>query len=148
MLGESTSTLSQRTVAEAMHEGVYSCPPDTPLSEVAEIMVARGVHALVVGRDSWDAESQPGMISALDLIAAVTMRSLDEQAAGGSAAGPAVTVAADVTLARAAELMTRHGTTHLLVVDESAGRPVGVLSTMDILEALAARDAAPTALGR
>jgi CBS domain-containing protein len=131
-----------------MHEGVYSCPQDTPLSEVAEIMVARRVHALVVGRDSSDAESRPGMISALDLIAAATTRSLDEQTAGGSAAGPAFTVAADMPLARAADLMTRHGTSHLLVVDESGGTAIGVLSTMDILRALAARDEAAGALGR
>ena len=131
-----------------MHGRVYSCPPDTPLSEVVEIMVARGVHAIVVRPDSREAGSQSGMISALDLIAAATMRGLDEQVAGGSAAGPAVTVGAAVLLSRAAELMTRHGTTHLLVVDEAAGRPVGVLSTMDILEALAAPGATPASLGR
>lgn len=148
MPGGSTFTLTQLTVADAMHEGVYSCPPDTPLSEVAEIMVARQVHALVVGRDSRGLESGPGMISALDLVAAATTRSLDEQTAAGSAAGPAVTVAQDVALARAADLMTRHGTSHLLVVDESAGAPIGVLSTMDILQALAARDGAERALCR
>jgi CBS domain-containing protein len=147
MLGGSTFTLTHRSVSEAMHEGVYTCPPDTPLSEVAEIMVARGVHALVVRRDPAAGEGAPGMISALDLVAAATIRSLDEQAAAGSVASPAVTVTPDVTLARAAQLMTRHGTAHLLVVDENAGLPVGVLSTMDILEALAAADESPAAIG-
>jgi len=146
MLGGSTFTLAHRTVSEAMHEGVYTCPPDTSLSEVAEIMVARGVHALVVRRDSAGGETGPGMISALDLVAAATIRSLDEQAAAGSVASPAVAVTPRISLARAAELMTRHGTAHLLVVEESSGRPIGVLSTMDILEALATSDESPAAI--
>lgn len=146
MLGGSTFTLAHRTVSEAMHEGVYTCPPDTSLSEVAEIMVARGVHALVVRRDSAGGETGPGMISALDLVAAATIRSLDEQAAAGSVASPAVTVTPRISLARAAELMTRHGTAHLLVVEESSGRPIGVLSTMDILEMLATSDESPAAI--
>jgi CBS domain-containing protein len=148
MLGGSTFTLTHRTVSEAMHEGVYTCPPDTTLSEVAEIMVGRGVHALVVRRDPAAGETGPGMISALDLVAAATIRSLDEQAAAGSVASPAVTVTPDVSLARAAELMTRHGTAHLLVVDDSSGRPIGVLSTMDILVALAAPDESAAMIGR
>lgn len=147
MLGGSTFTLTHSTVSEAMHEGVYTCPPDTTLSEVAEIMVARGVHALVVRRDPAAGAAGPGMISALDLVAAATIRSLDEQAAAGSVASPAITVTPEVPLARAAELMTRHGTAHLLVVDETSGRPVGVLSTMDILMALAASDGTPAAIG-
>jgi CBS domain-containing protein len=44
--------------------------------------------------------------------------------------------------------MTRHGTTHLLVVDEPGRAPVGVLSTMDILEALALRDDGSNGRGR
>jgi CBS domain-containing protein len=147
MLGSSTFTLTHRLVSEAMHEGVYTCPPDTSLSEVAEIMVARGVHALVVRQDASGGETGPGIVSALDLVAAATIRSLDEQAAAGSVASPAVTVTPHFSLARAAELMTRHGTAHLLVVEESTGRPVGVLSTMDILEALAAADESPAAIG-
>jgi CBS domain-containing protein len=147
MLGGSTLTLAHRRVSEAMHEGVYTCPPDTSLSEVAEIMVARDVHALVVRRDAVAGAMGPGIISALDLVAAATTRSLDEQAAAGSVASPAVTVTPDVSLARAAELMTRHGSAHLLVVDGSDGRPVGVLSTMDILAALAAPDETPAVVG-
>jgi CBS domain-containing protein len=146
MLGGSTFMLTHRMVSDAMHEAVYACPPDTPLSEVAEIMVGRGVHALVVRSDPAGGDTAPGMISALDLVAAATIRRLDEQAAAGSVASPAITVTPHLSLARAAELMTRHGTAHPLVVEESSGRPVGVLSTMDILEALATSDESPTAI--
>jgi CBS domain-containing protein len=130
------SVLTDTSVAEAMHGRIYGCPPDTALSEVAEIMVGRGIHAVVVSGVDGGVRSV-GMISDLDLIAAATTRGLHEQAAGGSAASPAVTITPDAPLGLAAELMTRHGTAHLLVVDGLSGLPVGVLSTMDIVAALA-----------
>jgi CBS domain-containing protein len=40
------------------------------------------------------------------------------------------------TLERAAQLMTEHGSAHLVVDDPETGRPVGVLSTLDIAAAL------------
>jgi len=137
MTGRGTSYLAQTSVADAMHAGVYSCPADADLSEVAEIMAERGVHAVVVVRDGTDASTAPGVISDLDLIAAATTRGLDEQVAEGSAASPAITVTPADTLELAAELMTRHATTHLVVVDWPSRRPVGVLSTLDIVTALA-----------
>jgi CBS domain-containing protein len=36
-------------------------------------------------------------------------------------------------------MMTEHAVAHLLVVDDESGRPVGVLSTLDIAHALAER---------
>jgi CBS domain-containing protein len=42
----------------------------------------------------------------------------------------------DDTLMRAAQLMTEHAVTHLLVVDPAGGLPVGVLSTLDVARAL------------
>jgi CBS domain-containing protein len=39
------------------------------------------------------------------------------------------------SLQRAAQLMTEHATTHLVVVDRE-GRPQGILSTLDIASAL------------
>jgi CBS domain-containing protein len=130
-----TATLAATAVGDAMHQGVYSCPPEATLAEVAEIMAARNVHAVVVnGRGP----RVVGLISGLDLIAAATVRDLDRQSAGGSAAGSALTVGPDDTLELAAQLMTRHGTSHLVVVDPESGRLAGVLSTLDIVNALAA----------
>jgi CBS domain-containing protein len=114
---------------------VYSCSADATLSEVAEIMAERHVHAVVVADGQVDAR-RVGMISDLDLIAAATVRELQAQSAGGSAGSPALTVAPSDTLEHAARLMTRHGTAHLLVVDPVDDRPRGVLSTLDIVNAL------------
>ena len=132
-----SSGLDAISVREAMHEGVLSCPTDAPLSTVAELMAAEGVHCVVVtDRDDvgvW------GVISDLDLVAAAGVRDLDAQSAGGSAATPALAIAPGETLQRAAQIMTEHAAAHLLVVDDTSGRPVGVLSTLDVARLLAER---------
>jgi CBS domain-containing protein len=50
----------------------------------------------------------------------------------------AVTVSRAQTLREAAKLMAAHGTTHLVVINEASGHPVGVLASNDILQAYAA----------
>lgn len=126
-------------VAEAMHDGVLVCAPETPLSALAELMAAERVHCVVVAEDAEDASSLWGVVSDLDLVAAATVRDLDEQTAGGSSASLALTIAPSETLQRASQLMTEHATAHLVVVEPASGRPVGVLSTLDIARALAER---------
>jgi len=127
--------LNGTTVREAMHEGVLSCPTWTPLSMVAELMAGNGVHCVVV-TDENDATVW-GVVSDLDLVAAATVRSLDDQQAGGTAMTPAITASPHESLESAAERMTRHGASHLVVVDSSR-RPVGVLSTLDLVRTIAA----------
>jgi crotonyl-CoA carboxylase/reductase len=129
--------LERTAVRDAMHEGVLSCPEDTPLSTVAELMAARGVHCVVV--TGADDRAVWGVISDLDLVAAAGVRDLDAQSAGGSAATPALAIAPGDTLQRAAQMMTEHAAAHLLVVDDVSGAPVGVLSTLDIARVLADR---------
>ena len=120
-----------------MHEGVITCDRDTLLTEVARTMARESVHCVVV--DTGGGESTPlwGIVSDLDLVAAATVRDLAEQTAGGSAASPIVLVTPVESLERAAQLMTEHATTHLLVVEAQGLTPVGVLSTLDIASALA-----------
>lgn len=131
-----TSGLDAVTVREAMHEGVISCPTDAPLSTVAELMTANGVHCVVVT----DADVGVwGVISDLDLVAAAGVRDLEAQSAGGSAATPALAIAPGDTLQRATQLMTEHAAAHLLVVEEASGNPAGVLSTLDVARVLANR---------
>ncbi len=101
-------------------------------------MTDEAVHCVVVIDDSSDWRSLWGVVSDLDLVAAATVRSLDEQEAGGTAARPAVTVGPDESLADAARRMTRHGVSHLVVVDRARARPIGVLSTLDLAGVLAA----------
>jgi CBS domain-containing protein len=138
MSATETAMLSRRTVADAMHPGVYSCPPEATLAEVAEIMATQHVHAVVVhGIVNGRGPRVVGLISGLDLIAAATVRDLQLQAAGGSAGDSALTISPGDTLEDAARLMTRHGASHLVVVEPGTDRLVGVISTLDIVNTLA-----------
>ena len=121
-------------VADAMTPGIIACAPDTPLREVAGLMAQHNVHAVYVYDE--DANTEWALVSDLDLVAAWPV--LDDRTAGNSAVTPLVSIGAEDSLERAAQLMMETGSTHLAVVARATGRPVGVLSTLDIARALAA----------
>ena len=121
-----------------MHDGVITCARHTLLSDVARLMANKRLHCLVVA-DDLEATSIWGVISDLDLVAAASVRDLDEQRAEATSATPVVTVNPDETLQRAAQLMTTYATAHLIVTDETTTRPIGVLSSLDIAAALGSR---------
>ena len=129
--------LRMERVADAMHWGLVHCSPDATLREVARLMADAVVHCIVVIDDAADRAALWGVVSNLDLVAAATVRSLDDQQAGGTAMTPAMTAFPHESLESAAERMTTHGVSHLVVVD-SSHRPVGVLSTLDLVRTLAA----------
>ena len=131
------SRLAAIKVADVMHAGVFTCDRETPLSEVAATMTRERIHCVVVESGSGERGDPWGIVSDLDLVAAATVRGLEKQLAGGSAATPIVTVAPTETLERAAQLMTEHASSRLLVVETRRRRPVGVLSTIDIAAVLA-----------
>ena len=122
-----------------MNPSVLSAPRAASLRAVARLMVDHQVHCVVITDDPSDAAALWGIVSDLDLVAAGSVRGLDEQQAGPSAMTPAVTIAPGETLERAASLMTRYGVSHLVVVDPVTRRPAGVLSTLDLAVALATR---------
>jgi CBS domain-containing protein len=126
-----------RDVAYAMHWGLVSCSPATSLRDVAALMAEARVHCILVIDDPIDTHPLWGVVSDLDLVAAATVRPLAEQNAGGTAMKPAVTAFPHEPLDAAVERMTRHGVSHLVVVDLLRRHPVGVLSTLDVARALA-----------
>jgi CBS domain-containing protein len=133
-------SLDQLHAADAMHPGVLTCPVETPLRDVARMMALYRIHAVVVfGADSDDVAGAGywGVVSDLDLIQAATASEFDDRTAGGTAATPIVMIAAEDTLAHAAQLMTEHEVAHLVVVEKGSGRPAGVLSTLDVARAIA-----------
>jgi putative redox protein len=97
------------------------------------------VHAVYVfdfGAEDDESVQMWGLVTDLDLVAACPV--IDERTAGSSAVTPLVTVLRDEPLDRAAQLMAKTSTSHLAVLDPATGRPVGVLSTLDIARVLAA----------
>jgi len=128
------------TVLDAMSPGVISCPPETPLRVVARMMTTFNVHSIFVfgHRDEDDADAQLwGVVSDLDLVAAGRL-DVDQRTAGASAVTPIVAVRTDAPLVHAADLMAQHGIAHLAVVEPASGRPIGVISTLDVARAIAA----------
>ena len=115
-------------VRDALHLGVITCLPDTPMEAVARIMTTNHVHAVVVaglsGSEPW------GIVTDRDLLAVAAEAA--DRPASSCVTGEPVSVDPDERLDVAAELMREQGVSHLVVVDPDRNMPVGVLSTLDI----------------
>jgi CBS domain-containing protein len=126
------------TVADVMRHGVMSCTPDVLAVEVARMMATHHIHAVVVEGVRVDAihgdQLVSGVVSALDLTRAASL-GIDGLTAAELAATEPLTVDVSTALTEAARIMDEHATAHLIVVAD--GRPVGMISTLDVAEALA-----------
>jgi CBS domain-containing protein len=115
-------------------------------------MTTHRIHSVVVlapdVENAAPAYRRWGVLSDRDLVAAAPWG--EEVADAGSvAATPQVVIDADRSLAEAALLMSEYATAHLLVVEEGADEPVGILSALDVARALAPPPRpAPAAAGR
>jgi CBS domain-containing protein len=123
------------TVSAAMHAGVVTCSAAADLATVAEAMAEHAIHCVVAideGPPGEDDDRLWGVVSDLDLVRG--LRSTMELDAGNLADLDIATVAPGDTLAEAADAMLQRGVAHLVVAED--GRPVGVLSTLDIARAV------------
>ena len=117
-----------------MHTGVLYCPPEAPLRYAAEMMARHRVHAIVVLGDDEEGGLW-GVVSDADVLAAIARGELDQHTAGGAARTPLVTISRSDSVKYAAEAMREQAVTHLLV--HANERPVGVISTLDLADAVA-----------
>jgi CBS domain-containing protein len=62
---------------------------------------------------------------------------IDARTASWAAVTEFLSVSPDDPLERAVQLMLEHEVTHLVVVDPGSGRPLGVLSSLDVAGLLA-----------
>ena len=115
-----------------MHPGIIDVDPTTPMSYVAELMATQRVHAVAVGTP-YGPEGET-IVSALDLVAAAGADA--DQRVGEIAATERLTISSDERVDRAAQLMAEHELSHLIVTEAASGRPVGILSTLDVLSAV------------
>ncbi len=130
-------SLDQLGVMDAMHPGVVTCPPETPLRDVAWMMSVYRIHAVVVyGEPGDDSTELWGVVSDLDLVEAAAAGDVDSRTAADIAATPLLLVEPTDTLTRAAQMMSEHEVAHLVVIEPSSGRPLGVLSTLDVARRL------------
>ncbi len=126
------------TVADAMRTGVMSCPPDVPARIVARMMATNHIHSVVVEGVHQDPvrgeQLKWAVVSDMDLLRAARA-GLENLTAGEIGITEPVTVEPSLPLDEAARLMEEHETAHLIVADR--GRPVGILSTLDVAGVLA-----------
>lgn len=133
-----TPCFENATVADAMRIGVMSCPHDVPATTVARMMATHHIHSVVVEgayNDPVHGErSKWGVVSDMDLLRGARA-GIDDLTAGDIAITEPVTVEASLPLDEAVRLMAEHDTAHLVVAER--GRPVGILSTLDVAGVLA-----------
>jgi CBS domain-containing protein len=142
---ELQTVLTSVTVRDAMHEGVITCDPKASLEEVARLMATRKVHAIVATDADPEDRRAWGVVSDLDLVSAAALGATDVTA-GQTATTEAVTVGPDETLAEAVQLMREHAVAHLLVTDSRSGRPIGILSTLDVAREMTGQARSQSAL--
>ena len=131
--------LGRTRVRDAMQLGLFHCEPDDNAAAVARTMAEQSIHSVVVAgivrRDHAGDRLAWGIVSDLDMVRA--MRPGSEEATAAEMAGTEiVTVAPYESLAQAVQLMDEHETAHLVVVSPDTGRPVGMLSTLDVARAV------------
>jgi CBS domain-containing protein len=127
--------MSEEKVRDWMHRGVITCDPETPLAEVAAVMDARDISALVVVDTAGDVL---GVISRTDLVNARFIEPYMKHWRGLCAqhlmTKPAITVETDTKIHEAVQLLNEKHIHRLVVVEKLAGhiRPVGILSVTDL----------------
>ncbi len=125
-------------VRELMHPGLITCPPETPLGQVAALLTQHRVHALVVA----DRDGQPlGIITDFDLLAAEwlstdeeSLRAMRAMTAGELMTTPIDTIEASEPASRAAQRMHTGGMSRLMVTE--GGQPIGVISVSDLVASM------------
>jgi CBS domain-containing protein len=120
-------------VEQVMHVGFVGCPLETSLREVAALMAEHRVHCVVGFGDIADGDTRLwGVVSDIDVVSALAADE-DDATAGEVASTEVVTVRPSKTIRRAAELIRDHEVSHLLVVNGVSDRPIGVISTLDVM---------------
>ncbi len=130
--------LTGPTVGELMSIEPITIAADRPVVEVEQLMSERGVSGLpVVDRFG----RLLGVVSQTDLVRAHasgrTIESWPGLAARHLMTSPALTIRLDETLLSAARMMEQHHVHRLVVVAPDGKHPVGVISTTDLVRALA-----------
>jgi CBS domain-containing protein len=118
------------TVADVMHQGVVTCPPEATLRSVAAILAREQIHAVVVAAEHETAAR--AVVTDRDVVFNHSRGELDRVTAGEAASVPTVTVRPDADLRQASQLMAHFGTSHVLVSGRGGGAPVGIVSSLDI----------------
>lgn len=129
-------SFAHATVDDAMHPAVLTCDPATPLVTVAQRMSAERIHSIVMlaGGDDPRERIPWAVVTDMDLLrhagragelTAGARRAIRAATASSGSSGCTSTISVPATV------------THAVVVERSHGRPIGVLSALDIARVVA-----------
>ena len=131
--------LASLRVGRIMREGLVSCDAGEDVRAVARTMARHGIHSVVVNgiarRDHAGTPLEWGIVSSLDLVRGLLPAPTDRLAGELAATGIATVWPSD-SVADAARLMAELDVAHLVVVAPETGRPLGMLSTLDVARAV------------
>jgi CBS domain-containing protein len=128
-----THALDEMPIEQAMHAGFVGCQLEAPLGAVAALMAEHRVHCVVGFGDIADDDTRLwGLVSDIDVVSALAAGE-DDATAGTVTSSEVVTISPSESVRRAAELMRDHEVSHLLVVNGVSDRPIGVISTLDVM---------------
>jgi predicted transcriptional regulator len=119
----------ERRVRDIYHKGVILCKPDSPLQEVVRVMADTEIHAVMVTER--EGEPPVGVVSHIDIIAHYG-EDLTAIQAQDAMTSKVISISEDATVGEAAKKLLESNIHRLLVVNEE-DRPVGILSTTDII---------------
>jgi len=119
----------ERRVRDIYHKGVILCKPDSPLQEVVRVMADTEVHAVMVTEQ--EGEPPVGVVSHIDVIAHYG-ENLSAIQAREVMTSDVISISEDATVEKAAKKLLESNIHRLLVVNEQ-NRPLGILSTTDII---------------
>jgi CBS domain-containing protein len=130
-----TPSFDHARVGDAMRPRVLTCDPETLLVTVAQQMATEHVHAIVVLLETVDPDGETNrrpwaVVTDHDVMRSAAV--IAGRTAGDVATGEVLLTQPDERLPDVAQRMLEHGTSHAVVVEPRTGRPVGVLSTLDI----------------
>ena len=123
----------EKRVRDVMTRGVITVPFDTPVSEIAKLLVRERISGIVVTAPSGEAV---GVISEIDIIK-VFEKDWDKLTAEDVMSSVVRTIDPETTLRKAAAIM-RDLNIHRLVIlslKPAPGVPIGILTASDILRA-------------
>jgi CBS domain-containing protein len=131
-------TTTEVTVADVMHRGVIFCGRDSTAQELADTMIANGMHSVAVLGHTQDDRHDPsvwGIVSDVDLLTAALERDAPGTA-GDLARQPVIAIRAGRPIREAAETMATYRVNHLVVIDGELQTPVGFVSPLDVARTL------------
>ena len=120
----------QRLVRDVYHKGVIFCKPDTPLQEVVRVMADTEIHAIMVAER--EGEPPVGVVSHTDAIAYYHRADLPAVQARDVMTPDVISISEGATVEEASRKLVESHIHRLLVVSED-GKPLGILSTTDII---------------